>query len=187
MSKLYHSNITWIQHQDSVKERLRKCDDLPCYTTCSDFWADQCYVMDKNSIQVYISQDSELDPFAAFGLFMTSQATSIDLTPRNTDPTIDMLYRISLNIYTKILDQGIKCENELKQPNDRADNGEQATTSDYKERMKFIEKFKEDRTEEGKTMSWELCLLEGREKLKWCYKNSNSLRAAFAKYEKKKQ
>lgn len=49
----------------------------------------------------------------------------------------------------------------------RADNGEQATTSDYKERMKFIEKFKEDRAEEeGKTMNWELCLLEGREKLK---------------------
>ncbi|KAL7330048.1 hypothetical protein PS15p_205042 [Mucor circinelloides] len=163
-----------------------------------------------------------------------------------------MLYRISLAAYTKILDQDIKCVNELKQLNDvyhtqyknilsllkddstprssiieyvsqsagynreqktksdqliteddlqeyqdtdrskyqRTDNREQATTSDYKERMKFIEKFKEDNTdEEGKTMSCELfcLLLEGREKLKWCYKNSNSLRAAFAKYEKKKQ
>ncbi|KAI8051065.1 uncharacterized protein B0P05DRAFT_562817 [Gilbertella persicaria] len=210
--------------QDSVKERLRTCDDLPCYTACSDFWADQCYVMDKNSIQDYISQD----PFAAFGLFMTNQATSIDLALRNTDPTMNMLYRISLDVYTKILDQDIKCVNELKQLNDvyyeqpenilsllkddntsrssiieyvsqsaeynreqkrksdeliteddlqecqdtdrfkcqRADNDEQVTTSDYKERMKFIEKFKEDRAEEGKTMSWKLCLLEGREKLK---------------------
>jgi len=53
--------------------------------------------------------------------------------------------------------------------------------------MKFNEEFKEDRAKVGKTMAWELCLLEGREKLKWCYKNFNSLRAAFAKYEKKKQ
>jgi hypothetical protein len=53
--------------------------------------------------------------------------------------------------------------------------------------VKFIEKSKEDRAEEDKTMSWELYLLEEREKLKWRYKNSNSLRAAFTKCEKKKQ
>lgn len=78
-----------------------------------------------------------------------------------------------------------ECQDTNRSKYQKADSGEQATTSDYKERMKFIEKFKEDRAEEGKMMSWELCLLEGREKLKWCYKNSNSLRATFAKYEKK--
>lgn len=30
--------------QGSVKERLRKCDNLPCYTACSDFWADQSVI-----------------------------------------------------------------------------------------------------------------------------------------------
>jgi hypothetical protein len=235
--------------EDSVKGILRKCDNLPCYTVSCDLWADQCYVIDKNSIQDHITKDSELDPFVAFGLFLTNQATSINLAPRNTDPTMNMLYHISLGVYTKILDQDIQSVKELKQLNDvycaqyekilsllkdertskssiieyvsqsaeynkeqkrksdeliteddleeyqntelskyqRADDGEQATTSDYEERMKFIKKFKEDRTEEDKTMSWELCLLEGREKLKWSYKNANSLRAAFAKYEKKKQ
>jgi hypothetical protein len=190
-----------------------------------------------------------LDPFVAFGLFITNQATSINMAPRNTDPTINMLYRISLDVYTKILDQDLQSVNELKQLNDvyyahnekilsllkdentsksniveylsqfseynkqqkrkldellteddleeyqiagrsknqRADEDEQATTSDYEARMKFVEKFKRDRAEGDKAMSWELCLLEGREKLKWNYKNSNSLRAAFAKYEKKKQ
>jgi len=68
-----------------------------------------------------------------------------------------------------------------------ADNVEQAADSDCEKRMKFVKKFKENRADEGKQMSWELCLLEGREKLKWSYKNANSLRAAFAKYEKKKQ
>ncbi|KAG2213265.1 hypothetical protein INT46_002486 [Mucor plumbeus] len=69
----------------------------------------------------------------------------------------------------------------------REDNGKQAATYGYEKRMKFIEKFKEDRAEEDNTTNWELCLLEEREKLKWRYKNSNSLRAAFTKYEKKKQ
>lgn len=48
---------------------------------------------------------------------MTNQATSIDLAPRNTDPTMDMLYRISLDECTKIIDEDIKCKNELKQLN----------------------------------------------------------------------
>jgi hypothetical protein len=43
--------------------------------------------------------------------------------------------------------------------NQRADEDEQATTSDYEARMKFVEKFKRDRAEEDKAMSWELCLL----------------------------
>ncbi|CAM0141655.1 unnamed protein product [Umbelopsis sp. WA50703] len=86
--------------------------DLSC-----DLWADQCYVLDKNSTQDY-TKDSELDPFVAFGLFITNQATSINMAPRNTDPTINMLYRISLDVYTKILDQDLQSVNELKQLND---------------------------------------------------------------------
>ncbi|KAM3589908.1 hypothetical protein VKS41_000763 [Umbelopsis sp. WA50703] len=40
------------------------------------------------------------------------------MAPRNTDPTINMLYRISLDVYTKILDQDLQSVNELKQLND---------------------------------------------------------------------
>lgn len=188
---------------DSVKEKLRKCNNLPCYKACSDFWADQYYIMDKNSINDHISQDAELDPFVAFGLFMTNQAKSLNLTPRNTDPTMAMLYHMSLDIYSKILNQDIKHVNELKQLNNvchaqyenilsllqddntprssiiqyvsqsakynkqqkrksdelatsddseddagrskyqKADNGEQVKVPDYKERMAFIEKFRD--------------------------------------------
>ncbi|KAI7856018.1 hypothetical protein BDC45DRAFT_533909 [Circinella umbellata] len=69
----------------------------------------------------------------------------------------------------------------------RTRGGEKERTYDYEERMKFIEKFEKDRAKGGKMMSWVLYLQEGREELNWDYKNPNSLRAAFAKYGKKRQ
>ena len=36
-----------------VKESLRKCGNLPCSIASRDLWADQCYVIDKSSIQDY--------------------------------------------------------------------------------------------------------------------------------------
>lgn len=41
---------------------------------------------------------------------------------------------------------------------------QQAITSDYDEGMEFTKKFQTNRAEKGKTMSRELCLLEGRQK-----------------------
>ncbi|KAM3578695.1 hypothetical protein VKS41_008895 [Umbelopsis sp. WA50703] len=158
--------------EDSVKAIFKKCDNLPCYTVSCDLWADQCYVSDKNSTQAY-TKDYELDPFVAFE-FLSQFAEYNKQQKRKLD---ELVTEDDLEEY----------QNAGRSKNQRADEDEQATTSDYEARMKFVEKFKRDRAEEDKAMSWELCLLEGREKLKWNYKNSNSLRAAFAKYEKKKQ
>ncbi|KAI7888188.1 uncharacterized protein EV154DRAFT_484382 [Mucor mucedo] len=77
--------------QNSVLKKLRKCDDLPCYQAISDFWAEKCYIMDNNCMQGCISEYTELDPFAAFGLFTTNQTTPIDIVPINTYLTIQML------------------------------------------------------------------------------------------------
>jgi hypothetical protein len=68
---------------DTVKNGLKKCDDLPCYTAPCDYWADRCYIVDKSSTENLIAKDSGLHPFAAYSLFLTTQATSIDLVPRN--------------------------------------------------------------------------------------------------------
>jgi hypothetical protein len=55
----------------------------------------------------------------------------------------------------------------------------------YKEGMEFVDTFKKKRTEEGKRMDWKLCLSQGLKKgLLFGYKNTESLRAQFAKYKK---
>ncbi|KAI9487092.1 MAG: hypothetical protein EXX96DRAFT_605102 [Benjaminiella poitrasii] len=64
---------------------------------------------------------------------------------------------------------------------------QQEITCDYEGRMEFIKKFMQDRAETNKAMSWELCLLEGKQKCNWNYKSANSLRMAFAKDGKRKQ
>lgn len=71
-------------------------------------------IMSKN----HIVNGSNLDPFVAFGLFFTSQAISVHLASRSTDPTINLLYRISLDVYTNILEQNTQFVNEPKQLND---------------------------------------------------------------------
>ncbi|ORE08766.1 hypothetical protein BCV72DRAFT_83152 [Rhizopus microsporus var. microsporus] len=51
-------------------------------------------------------------------MFFTNQATSIDLAPRNTDSIMNMLYRMSLDVYGKALEQDVQSLKELKRLND---------------------------------------------------------------------
>lgn len=145
---------------------------------------------------------------------------------------IRCLYRISLDVYKRILDQDLDYCNQLKELNDvyhqryrsllkdentsrnsiidyvsqstqynreqkrkaeqdcqdsslskyqKAANEEQSTTPDYHNRMKFVEKFRADRAEEDLMMNWELCLLEGRERMKW----KDEIGALFARRKRK--
>ncbi|OAD80710.1 hypothetical protein PHYBLDRAFT_161351 [Phycomyces blakesleeanus NRRL 1555(-)] len=77
-----------------------------------------CYVIAKNDIQKYTSNDSGLDPFAPLRLFFTSQTTSLHPAPRSTDPTMNILYRVSPDVYTATLNQDTQFVNKLKQLND---------------------------------------------------------------------
>ncbi|KAI7906796.1 uncharacterized protein BX663DRAFT_417194, partial [Cokeromyces recurvatus] len=107
---------------DTIKKGLEYCVDLPCYAAPCDYCADRCYIVDESSIKNYISNesglDSNLNPFAAYCLFLTTQATSIDLAPRKENATMEMLYRISQNVYAKILEKNASVLEELKNLND---------------------------------------------------------------------
>ncbi|KAI8885727.1 hypothetical protein K501DRAFT_331744 [Backusella circina FSU 941] len=106
----------------TIKNGLENCDDLPCYAAPCDYWANHCYIVDKSSIKNHIASDSglesNLNPFAAYCLFLTTQATSINQVSRKVDETTKMLYRISQNAYVKILDQDASFLEELKNLND---------------------------------------------------------------------
>ncbi|KAI7896229.1 uncharacterized protein EV154DRAFT_492746 [Mucor mucedo] len=57
----------------------------------------------------------------------------------------------------------------------------------HKEAMEFVNKFKNERAENGKRMDWKSCLSQGlKEGLLFGYKSSESLRAQFSKYKNKK-
>jgi hypothetical protein len=77
---------------------------VPC-----DYWADLCYIVDESSIKNHIASDpgldSNLDPFTTYCLFLTIQATLIDLAPRKENATMKMLYIISQIAYAKLLDK----------------------------------------------------------------------------------
>lgn len=87
---------------DTVKNGLEKWDDLPCYTVPCDHWADGCYSVDKSSIENQIAKDSNLNPFAAYCLFLRTQATSIDLIPSNENAETEMCFS---NAFANILDK----------------------------------------------------------------------------------
>lgn len=74
-----------------------------------NYCADHCYIADESSIKNHTASDpgldSNLDPFTAYCLFLTSQATSIDLAPMKENTTMTMLYNISEIAYAKLLDK----------------------------------------------------------------------------------
>ncbi|KAI8096089.1 hypothetical protein BDF21DRAFT_448197 [Thamnidium elegans] len=61
------------------------------------------------------------------------------------------------------------------------DDQQQAITSNYEERMEVIKKFIQDRAEKDKAMSWELCLLEARQKCNWktCIRDGYNLSKGY--------
>lgn len=50
--------------------------------------------------------------------------------------------------------------------------------------MDFVENFKKERAEKGMKMDWKLCLVEGKKRFDWKYKNTDSLRVQFSKNKK---
>ncbi|CAO3700916.1 unnamed protein product [Rhizopus stolonifer] len=99
---------------NQVKGYLKKCDDLPCYSLAVPWWNSRFYIINNTSIQDHV-MDRGLDPFVAFGLFFTSQATSVHVSLRSDDPTINMPHRISLEVYRDILREDTQPVDELKQ------------------------------------------------------------------------
>jgi hypothetical protein len=78
----------------TMQNNLANCGNLPCYAVPCDYWADHCYIVDKSSIKNYTANDpsfDSLDPFTTYCLFLTSQATSIDLAPAKENTTMKML------------------------------------------------------------------------------------------------
>lgn len=50
--------------------------------------------------------------------------------------------------------------------------------------MDFVENFKKEKAEKGMKMDWKLCLVEGKKRFDWKYKNTDSLRVQFSKHKK---
>ncbi|CAO3674681.1 unnamed protein product [Umbelopsis ramanniana] len=94
---------------------------IGCTAPC-DYWADRCYIVDESSIKNHIASDpgldSNLDPFTTYCLFLTSQATSIDLAPAKENTTMKMLYNMSQIAYAKLLDKDASVMEELNKFND---------------------------------------------------------------------
>ena len=59
-----------------------------------------------------------MDPFTTYCLFLTSQATSIDLDPMKENTTMKILYNISQIAYAKLLDKDASVIEELNKFND---------------------------------------------------------------------
>lgn len=102
---------------NAVKNDLNKCHGLPCYTTPCDYWASHCYIVDKSSIQTDNAGDTDLDPLVTYSLLLTPQVISIKLASKNTDRTIEVLDRISRDVFTRILDKDTSLVEQLKELN----------------------------------------------------------------------
>lgn len=90
---------------------------LPC-----DYWTDRSYIVDESSIKNHTVSDpgldSNLDPFTTYCLFLTSQATSIDLAPMKENTPMKTLYTISQIANAKLLDKDASVIEELSEFND---------------------------------------------------------------------
>ncbi|KAG1135549.1 hypothetical protein G6F37_012518 [Rhizopus arrhizus] len=72
-----------------------------CVIHPSRGWASQCFILCQAGLSNY-SIDVPLEPFVAFGLFLTQQARSIISAPCNDDPTIKLLYNLANEHYENI-------------------------------------------------------------------------------------
>ncbi|KAL0078180.1 hypothetical protein J3Q64DRAFT_1757166 [Phycomyces blakesleeanus] len=106
----------------TTRNGLEICDNLPCYAASCDYWADRFYIIDKSSIKQHISSKSglgsNLNPFTAYCLFLTAQSTSIELSSRKENTTMEMLYRLSQDAYARIIDKDTVELDELRNLND---------------------------------------------------------------------
>ncbi|KAI7856677.1 hypothetical protein BDC45DRAFT_61052 [Circinella umbellata] len=60
----------------------------------------------------------------------------------------------------------------------------QTTLSKYEIGMEFVKRFKLARTKAGRRMNWTLCLEEGQQQGILKYKNANTLRAQYNRFQK---
>jgi predicted PolB exonuclease-like 3'-5' exonuclease len=74
-------------------------------------------------------------------------------------------------------------ENDLSEDQD-FDKSIERQEQAYQQSMDSVENFKKERAKKGMKMDWKLCLVEGKKRFDWKYKNTESLRVQFSKHKK---
>ncbi|KAI7858507.1 hypothetical protein BDC45DRAFT_554089 [Circinella umbellata] len=96
-------NNEWrnVCHRTSSKTRKPFARVSACYSFPCNFWAKECLIVSKESVEVY-ETTTPLDPFVALGIFCINSATSLIESNCNGDPTMVQLYNLALRYYQHI-------------------------------------------------------------------------------------
>lgn len=82
-----------------IDQHLLPTSRIPsCYTLPSPFWASECFILCKSSLEKS-STIPPLNSFAALGLFLTHQAASVINLPFAEDQTIKRWYNLAMEHY----------------------------------------------------------------------------------------